>query len=197
MPRTALTAEQKEAARARKLERRRARYAANRELILAKYDAAYHAARHAANRERINAEHRRRYRARREQHQAKRREYREANREAIRAKSRAHYARNKERMLVYKIAAKYGIHPAQHAAMISGQRGACAICGKPCNSRSRLSVDHDHVTGFVRGMLCNGCNIGLGKFRDDPERLRKAAAYIEAGGTQAFDIVTFAQEMAP
>jgi hypothetical protein len=52
----------------------------------------------------------------------------------------------------------------------------CVICGadKP------LVVDHDHVSGKVRGMLCNHCNRGLGHFRDDPTLLEFAAQYLYA-----------------
>jgi hypothetical protein len=52
----------------------------------------------------------------------------------------------------------------------------CVICG----SKGKLVVDHDHVTGVVRGMLCNHCNRGLGHFRDDPLLLEFAAQYIYA-----------------
>jgi hypothetical protein len=52
----------------------------------------------------------------------------------------------------------------------------CVICG----SEEKLVVDHDHVTGQVRGMLCNHCNRGLGHFRDDPLLLEFAAQYLLA-----------------
>ena len=52
----------------------------------------------------------------------------------------------------------------------------CVICG----SEGQLVVDHDHVTGKVRGMLCNHCNRGLGHFRDDPVLLEFAAQYLYA-----------------
>ena len=52
----------------------------------------------------------------------------------------------------------------------------CVICG----SNGQLVVDHDHVTGKVRGMLCNHCNRGLGHFRDDPLLLEFAAQYLYA-----------------
>jgi phage/plasmid primase-like uncharacterized protein len=52
----------------------------------------------------------------------------------------------------------------------------CVICG----AREALVVDHDHVTGKVRGMLCNHCNRGLGHFRDDPQLLEFAAQYLYA-----------------
>lgn len=43
-----------------------------------------------------------------------------------------------------------------------------------------LCVDHDHVTGTVRGLLCNGCNHGIGKLGDNAEGVRRALAYLEA-----------------
>jgi hypothetical protein len=43
----------------------------------------------------------------------------------------------------------------------------------------RLNVDHCHVTGKVRGILCNSCNNGLGRFRDNPDLLLKAADYLQ------------------
>lgn len=50
----------------------------------------------------------------------------------------------------------------------------CGICGATDN----LKIDHSHSSGDVRGVLCHGCNIGLGNFRDDPDLLRKAIRYL-------------------
>lgn len=59
--------------------------------------------------------------------------------------------------------------------MISTTRG-CSICG----SEERLVVDHCHNSGEVRGMLCNHCNRGLGHFRDNPETMLNAIAYLRS-----------------
>jgi hypothetical protein len=51
----------------------------------------------------------------------------------------------------------------------------CAICNTPT---SKLVVDHCHKTNRVRGVLCNSCNLGLGKFKDSPELLEAAMLYL-------------------
>jgi cytochrome c1 len=74
----------------------------------------------------------------------------------------------------------YGLTVEQYEALYRAQGGVCAICkGVPTGKRARLAVDHDHETGAVRGLLCDHCNRGLGGFRDNPERLRLAAEYVE------------------
>lgn len=53
--------------------------------------------------------------------------------------------------------------------------GRCQICG----NKDRLVVDHDHKSGFIRGLLCYRHNTGLGLFQDSPSLLRAAAEYLE------------------
>lgn len=79
---------------------------------------------------------------------------------------------------------RYGVTLDWFQAKLREQDGACAICGaipRPdgIKSAARLHVDHDHMTGANRGLLCNRCNPGVGYFRDDPDLLRAAADYIE------------------
>jgi len=57
------------------------------------------------------------------------------------------------------------------------KNGVCAICKK--KDRKRSCVDHCHGTRTVQALLCTKCNIGLGHFDDDIERLRAAIAYLE------------------
>ncbi len=56
----------------------------------------------------------------------------------------------------------YGLSVDRYNAMLEFQGGDCAICGKPMTGRK--NVDHDHITGKVRGLLCSGCNLRLGLF---------------------------------
>jgi hypothetical protein len=77
----------------------------------------------------------------------------------------------------------FGITIADYDARLRAQGGGCAICGKTKadGSGKRLAVDHDHATGAFRGLLCSSCNIGLGRFKDDPARLSAAISYLRAG----------------
>lgn len=80
---------------------------------------------------------------------------------------------------------KYGISLEQYLELLEEQQGGCALCGIKENNTIgnrkdwNFSVDHDHTSGKVRGLLCNNCNRGLGLLKDNPELLRKAANYVE------------------
>jgi hypothetical protein len=64
--------------------------------------------------------------------------------------------------------------------LLAAQGGRCAICvGEWTGHHIAPHIDHDHATGKVRGLLCVNCNNGLGRFGDDPRRLRAAAQYLE------------------
>lgn len=55
----------------------------------------------------------------------------------------------------------------------------CACCGRLKTSQKNLSLDHNHITGEVRGFICQNCNLGLGHFQDSSDILRKAIKYLE------------------
>lgn len=84
----------------------------------------------------------------------------------------------------YQYQKKYGITLAQFELMLKSQNGVCAICGQPETFKGRggkitpLSIDHDHKTMRIRGLLCRRCNSFLGHIKDDPEILEKGAAYL-------------------
>lgn len=78
----------------------------------------------------------------------------------------------------------FGITLEDYKRMLLEQNGVCAICLRPETSvrwgkLQPLAVDHCHTTGKVRALLCNNCNVGIGTFGDDPERLMRAAAYLQ------------------
>lgn len=79
----------------------------------------------------------------------------------------------------------YGVSQQQYEAMLAEQGGLCAVCRTDeWGGRHGVPhVDHDHSTGAVRGLLCDNCNQGLGRFGDDPTRLRAAAEYLERSTT--------------
>jgi hypothetical protein len=76
---------------------------------------------------------------------------------------------------------KYGVSASEARAMLEGQGFSCPICGVTLKyDDPGTHIDHDHVSGRFRGMLCGCCNPGLGYFKDSPRRLRAAADYIES-----------------
>ena len=80
------------------------------------------------------------------------------------------------------VLSQYGLTPEEYDEMFAAQEGKCAICKRvPSGNgvdRHNLVVDHDHDTGKVRSLLCDFCNRGLGIFRDSPDDLIAAAAYL-------------------
>src|SRR5262249_33531137 len=75
---------------------------------------------------------------------------------------------------------KYGLTEMDWDRMLAAQRNCCAIChtDKPGGKGERWHIDHDHVTNQGRGLLCHNCNVGIGNLRDDPEIIKRAAAYV-------------------
>jgi hypothetical protein len=73
------------------------------------------------------------------------------------------------------------------------QSGKCAICDVDMNPRGRarnsVSVDHHHITGAVRGLLCSACNRGIGILQDSPDILKSAAKYLEERGSYSSNTI--------
>lgn len=81
---------------------------------------------------------------------------------------------------------KYKLTLRQYEDILVSQNGVCAICENPETTMKgsppqlqRLSVDHDHASGKVRGLLCNNCNRVLGHAHDDIGKLEKSIRYLE------------------
>lgn len=79
----------------------------------------------------------------------------------------------------YALRSKFGLNLADYNQMVASQNGACGICGI---TGYTLHVDHDHESGQVRGLLCNNCNNGLGRFKDKVENLIRAQEYLQKYG---------------
>lgn len=81
----------------------------------------------------------------------------------------------------------YNMSLETYNALFSSQGGQCAICRKPLVKNTKNNapthVDHNHVTGEVRGILCTQCNSGLGHFKDKIEVMRLAIKYLEDRGS--------------
>ena len=112
------------------------------------------------------------------------------NPDKYRARLRAYRIRTREWQRVYqrrcKLKANFGLSEAGYVALLDAQNGVCAIChhgetkwDTRCGRVRYLAVDHDHVTGKVRGLLCAKCNTTLGNVSDNPELLRRSASYLE------------------
>ena len=73
----------------------------------------------------------------------------------------------------------YSMSLEEYNKLFEEQEGRCAICGKHQSYLKKgLSVDHDHVTGKIRGLLCNNCNAGIGLLKDDIKLLTIAINYL-------------------
>jgi hypothetical protein len=76
---------------------------------------------------------------------------------------------------------EYGITPEVLQVMLDKQDHKCLICGRELELRGRgksPTVDHDHNTGKIRGVLCWTCNVGLGNFKDSPQNVLSAFQYL-------------------
>lgn len=104
------------------------------------------------------------------------RDWRRRNKDAVNAKNKLPHNKQKRRELALKH--KYGITLDDYNSMFLKQGGACALCFLPPIG-DVLSVDHDHGTGAVRGLLCRRCNIALGMLGDSVEGLERAVRYLK------------------
>jgi hypothetical protein len=99
----------------------------------------------------------------------------EKNPDKVSAIKKRYRVRHPDRVKADKLRRLYGLTLEEQQAMVEDQGGKCAICA----TNAATHVDHNHKTGEVRGILCNGCNRGLGFFKDSRIRLLSAALYLE------------------
>jgi hypothetical protein len=131
----------------------------------------------------LRAQHREWYRKNRDRSIAYVKSWQQTNAERLNAYRREYNARperrRKQRDAYYR--RTFGISADDFDALVEAQGGGCAICAVVPERVASLHLDHDHVTGAIRGVLCLSCNQALGHFRDDAELLERAAAYVRGG----------------
>lgn len=129
-----------------------------------------------------NARQRAYYQAHKKKFRERTSAYYQANKDSIseraRASRQARKQNNDQSIRSGRLKLLYGISAAEYDALLAKQDGACAICRK--RSKARLCVDHCHLTGTVRGLLCRACNVALGALKDDQASLVAAFAYLGA-----------------
>jgi hypothetical protein len=91
-----------------------------------------------------------------------------------RAEVRRRKAENHEK----RVQNTYGLEKGEYAQLYAFQGGLCALCRRATGASRRLSVDHDHATGHVRGLLCRPCNTLLGHARDKLSFFRRCIQYL-------------------
>ena len=107
-------------------------------------------------------------------------------RDCVNIASKKYYEHNKPDHVSRNLRNRYNITLEEYDEILKAQNGVCAICGKPeitlyNGATRRLNVDHNHITGQNRGLLCLNCNTAIGSFQTDatgPELLLKAVEYI-------------------
>jgi hypothetical protein len=102
--------------------------------------------------------------------------WRERNREHLRESAARWRAANPRQWRPRVLRQKYGITVEDFRDLLVGQAGRCLVCHHVPSGD--LVVDHDHVTGRVRGLLCQKCNRMLGHANDDQRVLRSAIRYL-------------------
>lgn len=106
--------------------------------------------------------------------------------EIILKRSKEWHKKNKDKRRTYRIKKIYGINIDQYNEMNEKQKNTCAICKKPesvfsnqGNKIKSLSVDHNHITGKVRGLLCSKCNCLIGYSLESVDLLQEAIKYLK------------------
>jgi hypothetical protein len=104
---------------------------------------------------------------------------------ARRAQANALYAKDPQKHMLrqrgHTLKKRYGLTLEDYDAMLAAQGGVCAICSgaDPGRGYKYFSVDHDHLTGAVRELLCHQCNVMIGNAKDKVENLESAIRYLK------------------
>jgi len=117
---------------------------------------------------------------------AKAKRYRDNNIDDCRKRNKEWYDLNKHRVKDRTLKRKYGISLDEFNEMLNLQGRHCALCPAIPEGQKNgtLVVDHCHVTGKIRSLLCNPCNTAIGLLKEDKEVLKKAIDYLTAAETR-------------
>jgi hypothetical protein len=121
-------------------------------------------------------------------------EYRNKNHAKVREIEKRYYEKRKvhlkqkyasdpiyrESILLINKENRYGLKHGEYNVLFEAQNGVCSVCKKVQDSKKtkRLFIDHNHITGKVRGLICNKCNVALGMVGDSVERLEMLISYL-------------------
>lgn len=115
-----------------------------------------------------------------ERRRQRRKEFRKEQPQLHLERSRERYKKNPQVFLNSQRRQKYGIEPHEYQELFQKQEGRCAICNIHASECKRaLAVDHCHSSNNIRGLLCDNCNNGLGRFKDNIEFLTRAIDYLK------------------
>lgn len=90
-----------------------------------------------------------------------------------------HYHERKGRIREGFLKRTYGITTVEYEALVAKQNGLCAICNQLPARDLRLAIDHDHITGKIRALLCNDCNLVLGHVENNIDLLPAMLDYLD------------------
>src|SRR3990167_2619329 len=105
------------------------------------------------------------------------RKWRKLNRSVVNNYARLRYKENRQKELDRVRFKKYGITGEEFRIILAKQNNKCPICHR--DIKKNLSVDHNHSTKKIRGLICNNCNLSIGNANDSPKILRAMAKYLE------------------
>ena len=108
------------------------------------------------------------------------RDWRRRNPDKVRAYQAAIHIAHPEKRRNGYLKKTYGITIEKYKEMLAAQNFCCAICKNTTTGTTRnWHIDHCHLTGVLRGLLCHHCNLMLGNAKDNPSTLRAAIEYLE------------------
>jgi len=102
----------------------------------------------------------------------------ELNKNRPKSEKKDYYQKNKKELRNKHLQLRFNITRKEYYNILKQQNYVCDICGKKENNKS-LAVDHNHINGKVRGLLCSRCNIALGFIKDDINIAKKLIKYLE------------------